>query len=130
MELQIEIAGEIVERQELLNGTMTVALEGADASREWTLTGVLSWNRGLVEYAGEGDLTLVHRDGAEIFATLTRSAVIETGDDADAGHEFRASYEIDGGSGAFEGAAGNAHARGSLSGDAFQGMWILRLPNP
>jgi hypothetical protein len=130
MELRIEIVGEIVERQELLNGTMTIALEGADASGDWTLAGVLSWNRGLVESAGEGDLTLVRRDGAEIFSTLTGATVTDARDDGDADHQFRAAYEVDGGSGAFEGASGDAEGAGWMTGDAFRGAWTLRLHIP
>ena len=37
----------------------------------------MSWNLGLVEYAGEGDLTLTRSDGAEIFATLMSGARAE-----------------------------------------------------
>jgi len=130
MELRIDIAGEIVERQELLNGTLTVAFEGADASGEWTLAGSLSWNRGLVDYAGEGDVTLVRSDGAELFATLIRASVIEAADDAHAGYEFRASYEVDGGGGEFGQATGSATASGTLAGDAVNGTWEFLFTAP
>ena len=132
MELRIEISGEIVERQELLNGTETVTIEGTDDAGQWTLTGALSWNLGLVDYAGEGDLTLARRDGAELFGTLTRARVTETaGEGGDADHRFEAAYEIDGGAGAFEGASGEAQAEGSFGGDGFRGVWRVRLtPTP
>ncbi len=129
MELRIEITGEVVERQELLNGTQTITIEGADAAADWTLVGVLSWNIGLVDYAGEGDLTLGRlADGAEIFATLIRAGVVETEDsDEDADHAFRLTYEIDGGAGTFADASGAASAEGTLAGDAFRGIWAVRL---
>jgi hypothetical protein len=131
MELRVEISGEIVERQELLNGTETVTIEGADAAGEWALTGALSWNLGLVDYAGEGDLTLARRDGAELFGTLTRARVTEVaGDTGEADHEFRAAYEIDGGAGAFEGVSGESDAAGSFGGDSFRGVWSVRLTAP
>jgi hypothetical protein len=126
MELRVEMVGEIVERQELLNGTQTIALEGADAAGEWTMTGSLSWNRGLVDYVGEGDLTLTRTDGSEIFTTVTRASVT----DADDGQSFSAAYEIDGGSGAFDGASGEAEGTGELSGETFRGTWALRLRLP
>jgi len=131
MELRIEITGEVVERQELLNGTQSVTLEGADASGEWTLAGGLSWNVGLVDYPGEGDLTLARADGAEIFATLVRAAVVETEDSDEAvDHIFRLTYEIDGGAGAFLDATGTASAEGTLAGDTFRGRWSLHLDPP
>ncbi len=130
-ELRIEITGEVVERQELLNGTQNVTLEGADATGVWTLVGVLSWNLGLVDYAGEGDLTLTRADGAEIFATLVRADVAEAGDGIeDADHTFRLTYEIDGGAGEFLDATGAASAQGTLAGDTFRGHWSLHLDPP
>ena len=131
MELRIEITGEVVERQELLNGTQIVTLEGADAAGGWTLAAGLSWNVGLVDYAGEGDLTLTRADGAEVYATLVRADVAEAGagiEDAD--HAFRLTYEIDGGAGAFLDATGAASAEGMLAGDTFRGVWSLRLAAP
>ena len=131
MELRIEITGEIVERQELLNGTQTITIEGAAAAGEWTLVGALSWNLGLVDFAGEGDLTLTRADGAEIFATLAHSDVTQAADGIeDADHTFRLTYEIDGGAGAFLDANGTASAEGTLAGDAFRGIWSLRLDPP
>jgi hypothetical protein len=130
MERTIEIAGDVVERQELLNGTQTITIEGVDPAAEWTLTGSLSWNLGLVDYVGEGDLTLTRADGAELFATLTHARVAEADADAAHDHTFDAMYEIDGGSGAFERATGDAHAVGALAGDRFRGTWTVRLAAP
>jgi hypothetical protein len=132
MKLRINIAGEIVERQELLNGTQTIALEGAGGGGEWTMSGALSWNRGLVDFAGEGDLTLSRSDGSEVFATLMQASVTDaqvagSDDDGAADHLFAAKYEVDGGSGAFEGARGDGEASGSLSGDRFRGTWLIRI---
>lgn len=130
MELRIEIAGEVVERSELLNGTQTIAIEGATADGAWTLAGSLSWNRGLVEYAGEGDVTLTRRDGAELFCTLVDLTVTDARDGDEADYEFVASYEIDGGSGAFDGASGACGAAGRLGGDTLSGAWSVRLHQP
>ncbi len=128
MDQSIEFTGEVVERQELLNGTETITIEGADAAVEWALVGALSWNLGLVDYAGEGDLTLTRADGAEIFATLVRAVVLEAGDGIeDADHTFRLTYEIDGGAGAFLDATGTASAQGALAGDTFMGRWSVQL---
>lgn len=130
MEIEIEFAGEIVERQELLNGTETVSLEGQSDDGRWTMSGLLTWNIGLVSNAGEGDITLARDDGAEVFATVMRGDVSETtpGDDGDAAdHAFRVEYEIDGGSGAFASASGTCDASGGLAGAGFRGRWTLRL---
>ena len=78
MEIEIELAGEIVERQELLNGTETVSLEGESADGRWTMSGLVTWNIGLVSNTGEGDITLTRDDGAELFGTLIRGDVAET----------------------------------------------------
>lgn len=127
MELRIEIVGAIVERQELLNGTQMVTIEGADGGGRWTFAGTLSWNLGLVDYAGEGDLTLARADGAEIFGTLTWARVTEVGDSTEADHAFHIEYEIDGGAGGLDGAAGEAEATGSLGGDGFQALLVVKL---
>jgi len=129
MELTIEISGDVVERQELLNGTQVLSLEGASADGVWTMSGSLSWNIGLRESSGEGDLTLSHADGAEIFATLMRAEVRVVGEREieDADHTMRLEYEIDGGTGEFASAAGAASAEGTLSADAFRGRWLIRI---
>lgn len=130
IDVEIEFAGEVVERQELLNGTETVSLEGVSADRRWTISGLLTWNIGLVSNAGEGDITLTRDDGAEVFATVLRGDVSETaasedGDGAD--HAFGVEYEIDGGSGAFASARGTCDAAGQLGGANFRGRWTLQL---
>ena len=58
MQIEIRVEGDVVERTELLNGTCTIAIEGATTDDAWQVAGVWSWNRGLVDYAGEGDLSL------------------------------------------------------------------------
>lgn len=131
VQLRIEIAGDVVERQELLNGTESVTIEGADERGEWMLVGAFSWSRGLVDDAGEGDLTLSRADGDEIFATLTTARVVDAGGGlGDADHSFVLTYEIDGGAGAYEGAVGDAAAEGSLAGPAFRGVWTLFVRDP
>jgi hypothetical protein len=128
MELRIEFTGDVVDRQELLNGTQSVDIEGSDSSGEWSLSGSFSWNLGLIDFAGEGDLTLTRRDGAEVFGTLTRALLTDAGEgDADAQSAFAIDYEIDGGSGAFADAAGAAHAEGVLSDTSFRGAWTMDL---
>jgi hypothetical protein len=129
MELTIDIAGDVVEWQELLNGTQILSLEGVSADGAWTLSGSLSWNIGLRESSGEGDLALSHADGAEIFATLTRADVRDVGEREieEADHTMRLEYEIDGGTGEFASASGAATADGTLSADAFRGRWLIRI---
>lgn len=131
MEIEIEFTGEIVERQELLNGTETVSLEGASSDGRWRMSGLVTWNIGLVSNAGEGDITLTRDDGAELFATLVRGDVRETREDdaaeAGAAHSMHLEYEIDGGGGAFDGATGRCEATGTLQVAGFAGRWTLRL---
>ena len=129
-EIEIEFEGEIVERQELLNGTETVSLEGVSDDGAWTMSGLLTWNIGLVSNTGEGDVTLARTsDGAEIFATLLRGDVIETtlsGDEA-ADHTFLLEYEIDGGNDALMSASGQIAASGLLAASSFRGRWVVTL---
>lgn len=128
MELRIEITGDVVEWQELLNGTQIVTIEGASADG-WTLSGSVSWNIRDASAAGEGDITLTRDDGAELFGTLVRARVSEIGEREveEADHAMQLEYEIDGGSGAFEGASGSARAEGRLSAEAFRGVWVVTV---
>ena len=125
MEIVLQIEGDVVERQELLNGTQILTLEGAaDAGGErWTLSGLLSWNRGLKDTI-EGDITMARSDGAEVFATLARGSVAELTDGSGASH-FSLEYEIDGGTGAFAEASGAIDADGFLDEAGFRGVWKL-----
>ena len=120
MELEIEIAGDVVERQELLNGTQIITLEGASADGEWTLTAGLSWNIGLAGTATEGDITLTRNDAAELFATLADAQITEAAEPADADYDLSLTYEIDGGSGALQEADGRLKLNGQLAGDQFR----------
>ena len=124
MELELNCSGDVVERQELLNGTKTVAIEGASDDGAWTLTAVISWNRGLVDYAGEGDVA-VEREGDGIFATLVRADVTAPDDASD--HLIKIQYEVDEGAGAYEGARGAGRAEVRIAGDEFAGRWVLTL---
>ena len=124
MEIEFRVEGDIVERTELLNGTVTVAIEGESADGTWTISGAVSWNRGLVDFAGEGDLTITGSSG-ELFASLTAA----TSDDAsdDDGHVVvQVRYEVDGGSGTFEGAAGTIDGKVIVEGSRFGAEWHLR----
>ena len=128
MKLELRVTGDLVERQELLNGTQTVTIEGVSDDGAWSLVGSISWNRGLVDYPGEGDLTLTRGDD-EVFATLTVADVTELGEDADpdADHLMNLQDEVDGGAGTFAQTAGTARAEGALAGDRFEGTWVLTL---
>jgi hypothetical protein len=131
MELQIEFAGDVVERFELLNGTQTVNIVGSDPDGAWSLSGDFSWNRGLIEHADEGELTLSRDDGSEIFAEIAEANVSRPGDaDSEADHRFRIKYRIDDGTGAFSAARGSVHADGVLAGDTFRGIWTLEFSIP
>ncbi len=133
MQIEIHASGEIAERQELLNGTETVSLEGESADGRWVLSGLVTWNIGLVSNTGEGDITLTRDDGAELFGTLVRGDVSEiaAGDaGSDGGHTMRLEYEIDGGSGAFEAATGSCRGTGTLSASSFEGCWLVTLVSP
>ncbi len=130
MQIEIVFAGEIVERVELLNGTETVSLEGESGDGVWTMSGLMAWNIGLVSSAGEGDITFIRNDGAEIFGSLARGEVVESAG-ADAGdladHTMRLEYDIDGGSGGFDSAAGRCTALGTLAAATFRGTWSITL---
>lgn len=122
MELLIDFAGDIVERQELLNGTQMLTLAGESVDGAWSLAGDISWNVGLVDFRGEGDITLSRDDGSELLGTLVAAVVREIGDTAaeDADHKLHSEYEIDGGSGDFESASGSVTADGVLGGGTFR----------
>ena len=124
MEINITARGEIVERQELLNGTRTVAFEGTSDDGVWSVSGVVSWNLGLVDYAGEGDLTLVRDDGSELYATLTQASP-DTAEDADTDASLSVTYEIDGGSGDFDSLNGPIHGRVRVTDDEFEAEWRI-----
>jgi hypothetical protein len=121
---ELHASGDVVEWQELLNGTETVTLKGATADGAWTLSSVVSWNLGLVEFEGEGDLTLTRDDGSEIFATLERAEVSDScAADDEADVALRVRYVVDGGSGEFEGSEGHIAAELRVTGGRFEGIW-------
>lgn len=124
MRFAVELSGEVVERDELLDGTASVTLEGAGDG--WTLLALLTWNIGPEQGTAEGDLTLTRADGAELFATLASADVVEQAEDP-AALRFSADYDIDGGSGEFAGARGRASATGELQAATFHGRWRFDL---
>jgi len=126
MNLIIEARGDIVEREELLNGTQIVTIEGASDDGGWSVGGTISWNIGLDVRGVEGDVTFTRADGAAIFGTVTGGRV-EARDAEDAGVGLRLEYDVDGGSGALEGARGAATAEGVLSGESFRCAWRVTL---
>jgi hypothetical protein len=71
MRLELDLVGDIVEQQDLLNGTRSVTLAGQSLDGAWAFEGTLSWSSGLTEYAGEGDITLTRDDGSELFGAAT-----------------------------------------------------------
>lgn len=125
--LLVSITGDIVERQELLNGTQTITIEGVSDDGAWTLVGSVSWNRGLIDYPGEGDMTLSRQNGDEVFATLTAAEVTDVEDEIAVDHLMRLRYEVDGGAGCFAGASGHVRAEASLAGEHVGGTWALSL---
>lgn len=129
MKLIIDIAGEVIEWQKLLNGTQIVTIEGASADGEWTLSGGFSWNIRSGSGTGEGDSTLSRTDDSELFGTLAGGDVTETSaiDDAQADFTMRLTYEIDGGAGEFDNATGTAGAEGTLSRESFRARWSLEI---
>lgn len=131
MELHIDITGDIIEWQELLNGTQIVTIVGANGDG-WTLAGSVTWSARDADFAGEGDLTLTRADGAELFGSLLRAQVSEIGEREveEAGWAMRLEYEIDGGSDTFDGASGSARAEGRLSREAFHGVWVVTVAQP
>lgn len=128
MEIDISAAGEIVESQELLNGTRTVAFEGASEDG-WLVSGVASWNRGLVDYVGEGDLTVARENGTEIYASLTQASIARE-EDANADVSLDCRYEVDGGAGEYDGASGSATGSIVIEGDAIRGKWRIQVASP
>lgn len=73
MEIKFDFDGGIVERQELLNGTETITIEGSSNDGAWSLTLCFSRNRGLAETTREGDITVVdQRNGLELWGSLER----------------------------------------------------------
>ncbi len=125
--LEIDIAGDVVEWQKLLNGVQAVTLEGASVDGAWTLAGSCSWNVRAGSSAEEGDVTLVRSDGAEMFGSLAGGAVAEAaaGDMDAADYAMALEFDIDGGSGAFEGMAGTLRAAGRLTREGFECRLIV-----
>ena len=119
MRLDIQFRGDVVERQELLNGTETVTIDGSSVDSAsgdgWTIVCSFSWNLGILEHPSEGDLTLSDGMGNELFCSLATTRVRET----DLGHAFDLGFEIDGGAGRFADAAGEVALAGTLTGDEF-----------
>ncbi|MBI2755831.1 MAG: hypothetical protein HYX52_03880 [Chloroflexi bacterium] len=126
LDLRIRCAGDVVEWQELLNGTQLVSIEGASEDGAWTLSGGFSWNIGLREGAAEGDVTLSRGDD-EMFASLTSADVTDTSDAPEGDHAFRLDYDIDGGAGAFDGATGRIEASGAFTRATFAGEWRVHV---
>ena len=117
--IEVDISGDVVERQELLNGAQILTLEGASADGAWTLVGGLSWNIGLRDVPPEGDITL-SSDAGELFGTLARGEVREAEAADEADYALSLEYEVDGGEGVYAGAMGHLRVEGVLFGDAFR----------
>jgi hypothetical protein len=129
MDVEIRVAGDIVERSELLNGTRTIAIEGETLDAQWQVGGVVSWNRGLVDYPGDGDLSVTSADG-EVFASLTAASAEAESDDESADVLVLVKYEVDGGAGRFDGATGTIDGRIRVAGERFEGTWQVSLREP
>ena len=119
MPIELRITGDVVERNELLNGTQTIVLEASDETGAWRVSGDLSWNRGLLDYDGEGAWTLEREDGAELYAVATR---VEARPPDESGAEVLAiTWDIDGGAGEFQSASGAGDATLTMTGESISG---------
>jgi hypothetical protein len=124
----LRFSGDVVEWDELLNGTQLVTIEGASDDGQWTLTGLLTWNIGIEEREAEGDVTLTRADGAAVFGSARSRRVTET--EGESAFSVNAEYEVDGGEGAFEGASGRVTAGVQLDRAGFSGEWRVKLTLP
>lgn len=125
MEIAFDFKGEIVERQELLNGTETITIEGASADGAWSLTVCFSRNRGLIELAAEGDITLIHEGaGIELWGSLAR--VIEAPREQ-TDWVAETAFEVDGGAAAGAGAKGRVNVHLEAVADSVLGRVELDL---
>jgi hypothetical protein len=88
--------------------------------------GSASWNLGLVDFAGEGDITLT-RGGDEVYGTLARIEVRDASEGGDADFEAEVEYDVDGGAGALEGASGRVRGRMVARAAALAGRWQLEV---
>ena len=80
MERTIDFSGEVVEWQELLNGTQVLSLEGASADGQWSLSGALSGPRHvekLVEVDGF-DIEVVLSEHMAVFRYADRPGIVGT----------------------------------------------------
>ncbi len=127
MDIEVNVSGDIVERQELLNGTQMITLEGANADGAWTFSGSLSWNIGLADARSEGDVTVARGDGSELFATLADATIGESSEHADADLELTLTYDIDGGTRDFDHASGSIELRGVLVAEQFHAVLQIRI---
>jgi hypothetical protein len=117
-EFRIDVTGEVVEWQTLLNGTKIATFEGASPDGAWTFSGSCSWNPRSGPEATEADLVITRADGAEIFATLAAGSVVELPSDA-GNHRLSLRFEIDGGAGDFADVSGMAETDGHLRRQGF-----------
>jgi hypothetical protein len=118
MDLDLRFRGDIVERQELLNGTQMVTLDGVTEDGAWTLVGDVSWNIGLAE-THESDLTLASEADGELFATLAAGHVRDAAGSGDADYLLDLEYRIEGGSGSLADARGEFRLTGKLVNETF-----------
>lgn len=117
---RIPVSGDVVQWDELLNGTQSVALEGRSDDGRWTVSALLTWNIGLEQRDPEGDITLSRDDGSEVFGTATAQTARE--DPAEPGvYHLAVDYEIDGGDGDFAGITGILRAELRVWRDSFAG---------
>ena len=125
MKIELDIKGDIVERQDLLNGMEGVTLSGSTADGAWALDGALLWSRGMGDGGGEGDITLVRADGSSAYGVV--ASVTADGPAEGDGGAIRLRADIDGGSGGFEATRGRCTAEIRLSTGEFSGRWCLDL---
>jgi hypothetical protein len=122
--IDITIEGDVADRQELLNATQIVTIDGASPDGAWQLSALITWSMRDAN-ATEGDVTLTCGDD-EIFATLTGGRVTERAE-TEGGHAFSLEYETDGGAGAYADARGVITARGVIEESTFSGTWRVKI---
>ena len=130
--LRLEFDGEVSQKQEMLDGTRQVVLEGSadgDDHASWAITVTLAWTMGDEAEIEEGDLALSRDDGSEVYASLRAGRYRESGLPGleGAAEGFEAAFNIDGGEGAFASSAGSVRLRGTFTDERFAATADVRM---
>jgi hypothetical protein len=126
----VVVEGDVVDRQELLNGQTTVTLDGHSSDGAWSASALISWNLGLERRDPEGDLTLSNRDGGEIYTSLTGVDELAAEATPDAEERLRLTFDVDGGAGPLDGAQGRVEGQIEIARDRFTMTLTLTIDVP